>query len=65
MTIAYGMQLRARRKPLHAAVASAIEQFDWGRRDEFAGLLAHHYEATLLDPNGYVVMLHSSFSMEP
>jgi adenylate cyclase len=43
--VAYGMQLRARRKALHAAVAAAIQEFDWGRLDEFAGLLAHHYEA--------------------
>src|SRR4051794_23979030 len=26
--------------------------------------LAHHYEATLVDPNGYIVMLHSSFGSE-
>jgi adenylate cyclase len=26
-------------------VAHAIEGQEWGRRDEFAGLLAHHYEA--------------------
>jgi adenylate cyclase len=26
-------------------VAQAIEGQEWGRRDEFAGLLAHHYEA--------------------
>lgn len=43
--VAYAMQLKARRTALHAAVAKAIEQFDWGRRDELAGLLAHHYEA--------------------
>lgn len=43
--VAYTMQLRARRTELHAAVAKAIEQFEWGRLDEFAGLLAHHFEA--------------------
>jgi class 3 adenylate cyclase/tetratricopeptide (TPR) repeat protein len=43
--VAYAMQLRSRRTTLHAAVAQAIESQDWGRRDEFAGLLAHHYEA--------------------
>jgi adenylate cyclase len=43
--VAYAMQLRSTRTSLHAAVAHAIEGQDWGRRDEFAGLLAHHYEA--------------------
>jgi adenylate cyclase len=44
--VAYGMQLRARRTRLHAEVAKAIEGFEWGRLDEFAGLLAHHCEAS-------------------
>jgi adenylate cyclase len=39
------MQLRSTRTGLHAAVAKAIEAQEWGRRDEFAGLVAHHYEA--------------------
>jgi class 3 adenylate cyclase/tetratricopeptide (TPR) repeat protein len=43
--VAYAMQLRSTRTGLHAAVAKAIEAQDWGQRDEFAGLLAHHYEA--------------------
>jgi class 3 adenylate cyclase/tetratricopeptide (TPR) repeat protein len=43
--VAYQMQLRARRTPLHASVADAIKRFDWGLRDDSAGLLAHHYEA--------------------
>jgi adenylate cyclase len=43
--VAYAMQLRSTRTGLHAAVAQAIEGQEWGRRDEFAGLLAHHYEA--------------------
>ena len=43
--VAYSMQLRTRRRHLHAAVAMAIGSFDWGRRDESAGLLAHHFEA--------------------
>jgi adenylate cyclase len=43
--VAYTMQLRSTRTRLHAAVAQAIEGQEWGRRDEFAGLLAHHYEA--------------------
>jgi adenylate cyclase len=42
---AYAMQLRSTRTSLHAAVAQAIERQEWGKRDEFAGLLAHHYEA--------------------
>jgi adenylate cyclase len=43
--VAYAMQLRSTRTSLHAAVAKAIEGQEWGQRDEFAGLLAHHYEA--------------------
>jgi adenylate cyclase len=43
--VAYNMQLRGRRMSLHAAVAEAVEEFDWGKLDEFAGLLAYHYEA--------------------
>ncbi len=43
--VAYATQLRARRSALHAAVAEAIEAFYGDRSDEFAGLLAHHFEA--------------------
>jgi adenylate cyclase len=43
--VVYAMQLRSRRIALHAAVADAIAQSDWGYLDEFAGLLSHHYEA--------------------
>jgi class 3 adenylate cyclase/tetratricopeptide (TPR) repeat protein len=43
--VAYAMQLRSRLVVLHAAVAKVIECFEWGRLDEFAGLLAFHYEA--------------------
>jgi len=43
--VAYAMQLRSKRTSLHAAVAKAIEAQEWGRRDEFAGLVALHYEA--------------------
>jgi class 3 adenylate cyclase/tetratricopeptide (TPR) repeat protein len=43
--VAYAMQLRARRTVLHAAVAEAIERRDWGSLDEYAALLAHHWEA--------------------
>jgi adenylate cyclase len=43
--VAYAMQLRSTRTVLHEAVAKAIEGQEWGKGDEFAGLLAHHYEA--------------------
>jgi adenylate cyclase len=43
--VGYAMQLRSRRIALHAAVADAIVQSDWGYLEEFAGLLSHHYEA--------------------
>ena len=43
--VAYATQLRSRLIMSHAAVARAIEQFEWGKLDEFAGLLAFHYEA--------------------
>lgn len=43
--VAYATQLRSRLVALHAAVANAIESFDWGKLDQFAGLLAYHYEA--------------------
>lgn len=43
--VAYAMQLRSRLMLLHAAVARVIEAFDWGKLDDFAGLLAYHYEA--------------------
>ena len=43
--VAYATQLRSRLLVSHAAVAKAIEGFDWGKLDEFAGLLAFHYEA--------------------
>jgi adenylate cyclase len=43
--VAYLTQLKARRQPLHAAVARAIEHEYHDRLDEFAGLLAYHYGA--------------------
>ena len=43
--VGYAMQLRSRRVALHAAIADAIAQSNWGYLDEFAGLLSHHYEA--------------------
>jgi class 3 adenylate cyclase/tetratricopeptide (TPR) repeat protein len=43
--VGYAMQLRARRRLLHAEVAKAIEKFPWGRLDEIAGDLARHCES--------------------
>jgi tetratricopeptide (TPR) repeat protein len=43
--VAYSSQLKARRGLLHAAVAEAMEAFYSDRENEFAGLLAYHYEA--------------------
>ncbi len=43
--VAYAMQLRARRLTLHAAVARAIERFHHNQLNEYADLIAHHYEA--------------------
>jgi class 3 adenylate cyclase/tetratricopeptide (TPR) repeat protein len=43
--VAYAMQLRSRLATLHAAAATAIGGLDWGSQDEFAGLIAAHYEA--------------------
>jgi adenylate cyclase len=43
--VAYATQLKARRSTLHAAVAAAMEGFYQERLNEFAGLLAYHYEA--------------------
>ena len=43
--VAYAMQLRSTRTTLHAAVANAMEAQEWAKRDEFAGLVAYHYEA--------------------
>jgi tetratricopeptide (TPR) repeat protein len=43
--VAYGTQLKTRRAELHAAVAVAMEQHYRDQPDEFAALIAHHYEA--------------------
>jgi class 3 adenylate cyclase/tetratricopeptide (TPR) repeat protein len=43
--VAYGTQLKTRRAELHAAVAIAMEQHYRDQPDEFAALIAHHYEA--------------------
>ncbi|WP_315784486.1 MULTISPECIES: adenylate/guanylate cyclase domain-containing protein [unclassified Bradyrhizobium] len=42
--VAYAMQLRSRLSNVHVAVAKAIEALDWGSQDEFAALIASHYE---------------------
>ncbi|BAM92248.1 putative adenylate cyclase [Bradyrhizobium oligotrophicum S58] len=42
--VAYSMQLRSRLSSVHVAVAKAIEALDWGSQDEFAALIASHYE---------------------
>ena len=43
--VSYATQLKSRRKLLHASVAKAMEDYYRGRLDEFAALLAYHYEA--------------------
>lgn len=41
---AYDLLLRSRRKDLHARCGSALETLFSERRDEFAAMLAHHFE---------------------
>ena len=43
--VAYASQLRTRRSALHAPVARAMEAYYKDRLDEFAALLAYHFEA--------------------
>lgn len=43
--VAYVTQLRSRRIALHAAVARALESYHADRAEEFASVIAHHYEA--------------------
>jgi len=43
--VAYAMQLRARRVTLHASVAKAIERFHHNQLNEYADLIAYHFEA--------------------
>lgn len=43
--VAYGTLLVARRRTLHALVAEAMDRFYRDRPDEFAALIAFHYEA--------------------
>ncbi|CAN5564441.1 adenylate/guanylate cyclase domain-containing protein [soil metagenome] len=44
--VAYASQLKAKRSGIHALVAAAMEQYFQGRLDEFAALIAHHFEAS-------------------
>lgn len=41
---AYDLMLRARRRELHARCGAALESLFADRRDEFAALLAHHFD---------------------
>ena len=43
--VAYGAQLKVRRQVLHAAVAQSMESYYRSQLDEYAGLIAYHYEA--------------------
>jgi adenylate cyclase len=43
--VAYGTQMRAKRAAIHAAVASSMERYYADQIDEFAALIAHHFEA--------------------
>ena len=42
--VAYATQLRSRRDQLHARVAAAMERHHADRLDEYAALMAHHYD---------------------
>jgi class 3 adenylate cyclase/tetratricopeptide (TPR) repeat protein len=43
--VAYRTQLKTRRSALHASVAQVMERFYRDRLNEFAGLIAYHFEA--------------------
>jgi adenylate cyclase len=43
--VAYETQMKAKRAAIHASVAAAMEHFYAGQLDEFAALIAHHYES--------------------
>lgn len=53
--VAYSAQLKVRRGSLHSAVAVAMENYYAEQLDEYAGLIAYHYEAAgrPLDAAGY------------
>lgn len=43
--VAYTTQLKVRRSQVHASVAVAMELYYGGQLDEYAGLIAYHFEA--------------------
>jgi adenylate cyclase len=43
--VAYGSQMRAKRATIHAAVAASMERYYVEQIEEFAALIAHHFEA--------------------
>lgn len=43
--VAYGSQLKVRRGQVHSSVATAMELYYSEQLDEYAGLIAYHYEA--------------------
>ena len=43
--VAYGSQLKVRRGQVHSSVAAAMELYYAEQLDEYAGLIAYHYEA--------------------
>jgi adenylate cyclase len=45
--VAYNAQLKVRRSQVHASVAAAMELFYAEQLDEFAALIAYHFEAAL------------------
>ena len=45
LEVAYGSQLLEKRRRTHAAVAAAIAEFEPGKLDERAALLAHHWQS--------------------
>src|SRR6185369_4619805 len=42
--VAYGTQLKVRREKVHASVAAAMELYYADQVDEYAGLIAYHFE---------------------
>jgi adenylate cyclase len=43
--VTYGAQMRAKRAAIHSAVAAAMERYHAEQIDEFAALIAHHFES--------------------
>ncbi|WHZ13165.1 MAG: Adenylate cyclase [Burkholderiaceae bacterium] len=63
--VAYASQLRVRRVSLHAAVAEAMEGFYAGQPDEFAALIAFHYEAANLPAQAARLLARSAQWLGP